>query len=66
MIKVLQPRTCEHCDKKFLIVCHCQITPEELEANRIHTKNMLDRYFEAKAEFEKNNPGKVFGDGCVA
>ena len=63
---MLYPQLCEHCNKTFLIVCHCQITPEELEANRIHTKNMLDRYFEDKAEFEKNNPGKKYCDGVVA
>ena len=65
MIRPLQSRTCEHCNKQFAIKCHCQTTPEEYEANRIHTMNMLGRYFEAKAEFEKNNPGKIFCDGVI-
>ncbi len=64
MVYHLKPKKCEHCEKDYLLKCHCQTTPEELEANRIHTKNMIDRYMEARAEFQRNNPGVPYDAIC--
>ncbi|MNE22880.1 hypothetical protein D3C80_1161090 [compost metagenome] len=64
MVYQLKPRKCEHCDKEFLIRCFCQVTPEELEANRIHSLNAIARYKESMAELKKKYPDYDFESVC--
>lgn len=60
----LNPRKCEHCEEMFHIRCFCQITPEELEANRIHSLNTIARYKESMAALKEKYPDYDFESIC--
>lgn len=64
MVVHLKKRTCEHCQQEFTIRCFCQVTPEELEANRIHTLNTIRRYQESMRELKEKYPEYDFDNIC--